>query len=94
MKNTFLIAASLLSTLSHGSPLQSLHSVNHHAHRASSYRILGAKGGVYPRMELRELEKTGEMWNLFLLAMTDFQNMDQNTIDSWFQIAGIHGMPW
>ncbi|KAF2006059.1 Di-copper centre-containing protein, partial [Amniculicola lignicola CBS 123094] len=45
-------------------------------------------------MELRELEKTKEMWNLFLLAMTDFQKMDQNTIDSWFQIAGIHGMPW
>ncbi|KAF2822336.1 Di-copper centre-containing protein [Ophiobolus disseminans] len=61
----------------------------------SYYAITGATGGVFPRLEIRELQRAGgEMWNLFLLALTEFQAMDQKTIDSYFQIAGIHGMPW
>lgn len=46
------------------------------------------------RMEVRELAKNADMWNLFLLAMIDFQAIKQDQIDSYFQIAGIHGMPW
>ena len=54
------------------------------------YAITGATGGVYPRIEVRDLEKSGgESWNLFLLAMTEFQAMDQHAIDSWYQIAGM-----
>jgi tyrosinase len=28
------------------------------------------------------------MWNLFLLAMEEFEAMDQKEIDSYYQIAG------
>jgi tyrosinase len=96
MRSAHIVAASLLAKFTHGSPLQPFDSMVMQTRQApgSYYPITVATGGVHPRMELRELEKTGEMWNLFLLAMTDFQKMDQNTIDSWFQIAGIHGMPW
>jgi tyrosinase len=59
-----------------------------------TYAITGAIGGVNPRLEIRDLQKTGEMWNLYLLAMTEFQAMDQSKIDSYYQIGGIHGMPW
>lgn len=89
MKST-IAAASLLTSLCYGSPLQ--HANTELVERqapGSFYAITGATGGVQPRMEIRELEKTGEMWNLYLLAMTDFQAMDQSTIDSWFQIAGM-----
>ncbi|KAF2182933.1 Di-copper centre-containing protein [Zopfia rhizophila CBS 207.26] len=96
MRSTHFVAASLLSTLAHGSPLKSVVSelVEKRQGPGSYYAITGATGGVHPRLEVRELEKTGEMWNLYLLAMRDFQAMDQNVIDSWYQIAGIHGMPW
>jgi tyrosinase len=54
----------------------------------SFYAITGATGGVQPRLEIRELQKNSEMWNLYLLAMTEFQAMDQDVIDSYYQIAG------
>ncbi|KAF2008582.1 Di-copper centre-containing protein [Aaosphaeria arxii CBS 175.79] len=98
MKSTSLAALSLLSTLSYASPLQSVKRELLEERQAPGpgnyFAITGATGGVHPRLELRDLEATGDMWNLFLLAMTDFQAMDQDVINSWFQIAGIHGMPW
>jgi tyrosinase len=86
-----LLAASLLSILVHGSPLKSVDSelMEKRQGPGSYYAITGATGGVHPRLEIRELEKTGEMWNLYLLAMRDFQAIDQNVIDSWYQIAGM-----
>ena len=91
MKCTHFVAASLLSTIAHGSPLKSVKSelVEKRQGPGSYYAITGATGGVHPRLEVRELEKTGEMWNLYLLAMRDFQAIDQNVIDSWYQIAGM-----
>lgn len=87
MKISTLSAASLLVATSYGSPF--LSSSAKRQGPGSYYAITGAKGGVQPRIEIRELEKAGgEMWNLFLLAIAEFKAMDQNIIDSYYQIAG------
>ena len=91
MKLLYAVAASMLASLGHGSPFPSF------AERqvpGSYYAITGATGGVHPRLEIRELQKNGEMWNLFLLALSEFEGLNQNDIDSYYQIAGIHGQPW
>lgn len=49
---------------------------------------------MQPRLELRDLEKDAELWNMFLLSMARFQAMDQNQKISYYQIAGIHGVPF
>ncbi|KAH7118957.1 hypothetical protein B0J11DRAFT_552225 [Dendryphion nanum] len=48
---------------------------------------------IYPRLEIRELEKNEDQWHLFLLGLRKFQDMDQNDKLSYYQIAGIHGRP-
>ncbi|KAF2259452.1 Di-copper centre-containing protein, partial [Lojkania enalia] len=45
------------------------------------------------RLEIRELEKNKDQWNIYLLGMRKFQSMDQKNKLSWYQIAGIHGRP-
>lgn len=91
MRVAHFVAPSLLTAVSLGSPVLA-HDNNHVVTRqkpGSYYAITGATGGVFPRLEIRELERAGgEMWNLFLLALTEFQAMDQQIIDSYFQIAG------
>ncbi|ORX94962.1 hypothetical protein BCR34DRAFT_525763 [Clohesyomyces aquaticus] len=97
MRITHLTAASLLSSLGHASPLSQMSrflEIETRQSPGSYFAITGATGGVYPRLEIRELEKTGEMWNLYLLAMISFQGTNQDDIASYYQIAGIHGMPW
>ncbi|KAF2471888.1 Di-copper centre-containing protein, partial [Lindgomyces ingoldianus] len=64
---------------------------------SSFFSVVGVQGtGVHPRLELRELEKDPETWNLFIQAMSRFQNMDQKDKLSYFQLAGmsIHGAPF
>jgi tyrosinase len=92
MKSTYIAAASLLSTICYGSPIAS-DLVEKRQGLGSYFAITGATGGVYPRLEIRELQKEGEMWNLYLLAMTEFQAMDQSNIASWYQIAGTLALP-
>ena len=54
------------------------------------YAITGVKvGGVQPRLEIRDLQKQPEQWNLFLLALARFQAADQNNRESFYQIAGM-----
>jgi len=54
------------------------------------WSIVGVQGtGIHPRLEIRDLEKQPEMWNLFIQAMEKFQSMDQKEKKSWFQIAGM-----
>lgn len=92
MKYIKIAAVSLLAASANGSPLISIGSdlIDKRQGPGSYYAITGATGGVYPRVEVRDLEKAGgEPWNLFLLAMTEFQAMDQHVIDSWYQIAGM-----
>ena len=91
MKLLYAVAASMLASLTYGSPAPSF---KERQAPGSYYAITGATGGVHPRLEIRELQKNTEMFNLFLLALTEFQAMDQSAIDSYYQIAGIHGQPW
>lgn len=90
MKSTQVTAASLLFTICYGSPFQVTNGelVEKRQGPGSYFAITGPTGGVQPRLEIRDLEKTGEMWNLYLLAMTEFQAMDQHDIASYYQIAG------
>jgi tyrosinase len=61
----------------------------------SYFSVVGIQGtGVHPRQELRELEKDTETWNMFLQAFARFQAMDQDEKISYFQVAGIHGVPF
>lgn len=57
------------------------------------YAITGPIGGVHPRLEIRQIQQNPIMWNLFLLALRDFQAIDQNNIDSYYQIAGKTRLP-
>jgi tyrosinase len=56
---------------------------------SSFFSVVGVQGaGVQPRMELRELEKDTETWNIFLQAFARFQAMDQSDKVSYFKVAG------
>ena len=46
------------------------------------------------RLEIRQLQKNTLQWNLYLLAMAQFQSMNQSELTSYYQIAGIHGRPF
>jgi tyrosinase len=91
MRATQIATASLLVARSFASPISTKDDGQLVTRQGpgSYYAITGATGGVFPRLEIRELEKAGgEMWNLFLLAFAEFQAMDQTVIDSYYQIAG------
>ncbi|KAF2012125.1 Di-copper centre-containing protein [Aaosphaeria arxii CBS 175.79] len=49
---------------------------------------------AHPRLEVRELERNTDQWNLFLLGLRRFQNTDQRDKLSYYQISGIHGRPY
>lgn len=84
-------ALSLFSTVS-----ASKHGAAAHVEkRQSSTAITGAPDGTtQPRLEIRQLEQNADQWNLFMLAMQAFQNTNHNDVMSWYQLAGIHGMPY
>ncbi|KAL8759007.1 MAG: hypothetical protein Q9199_001095 [Rusavskia elegans] len=46
------------------------------------------------RLEIRELRKNNAQWNLYLLALNQFQQMNQTDVRSYYQISGIHGRPF
>ncbi|QSZ35676.1 hypothetical protein DSL72_006798 [Monilinia vaccinii-corymbosi] len=46
------------------------------------------------RMEIRELEKNKELWELYILGLSMMQNMDQTDLRSWYKIFGIHNRPY
>lgn len=80
-------AIALLASTTNGSPFQPANILARQG-PGSFYPITGPTGGVQPRLEIRDLEQTGEMWNLFVLAMVEFENTDQDDISSYYQIAG------
>ena len=45
-------------------------------------------GTPHPRLEIRELQKNKDQWNVFLLGLHRFQSVDQNDRLSYFKIAG------
>ncbi|KAI0817947.1 hypothetical protein GGR55DRAFT_685409 [Xylaria sp. FL0064] len=50
-------------------------------------------GQPQPRLEIRDLEKNHDQWNLYLLALSWMQYTSQDSPFSWYQIAAIHGAP-
>ncbi|KAL1582012.1 hypothetical protein WHR41_09259 [Cladosporium halotolerans] len=52
------------------------------------------QNAVYPRLEVRQMLFTKpNQWTLFVLGLQRFQQMSQNERMSYYQIAGIHGVP-
>ncbi|KAI9644994.1 hypothetical protein NHQ30_007029 [Ciborinia camelliae] len=81
----FLITSVIASPLSKPEDLKA---------RAGTYAITGTRdGGIQPRLEIRTLAADPIQWNLFLLAMIEYQRTDQDELLSYYQIGGIHGFP-
>ena len=49
---------------------------------------------VYPRQEIRQMEKNADLWTLYMLGLSMMQYTPQSQLLSYYQIAGIHGVPW
>nr|OQO21312.1 hypothetical protein B0A51_09062 [Rachicladosporium sp. CCFEE 5018] len=63
---------------------------------ASGYTVVTGIQGTspQPRLEIRQLEKNVDQWNLFMLGLTRFMATNQSEKLSYYQIAGIHGRPY
>ncbi|KAK5105825.1 hypothetical protein LTR62_002105 [Meristemomyces frigidus] len=63
--------------------------------RQSNVVTTGLAGsGTYPRLEVREMFfNKPNQWTLLILAMQQFQAQSQTDATSYYQIAGIHGVP-
>lgn len=49
---------------------------------------LPTDGSMPLRLEIRELQKNTEQWNLYILALDMLQYTDQSELLSWYEIAG------
>lgn len=63
-------------------------------------QITGPPGGVDPhtgarpfRYEISNFQHSGAAFDLYILALSEFQNVNSSDPLSYFQIAGIHGFP-
>ncbi|KAH0538314.1 hypothetical protein FGG08_005088 [Glutinoglossum americanum] len=54
----------------------------------------GSDGSVPLRLEIRELQKNADLWNLYLLGLDRLQKVGQNELTSYYQLSGIHGRPY
>lgn len=67
----FTSTAALLLTVTNASPLlASDDSLVGRQSAGSYYPITGATGGVYPRLEIRDLEKTGKAGSKLFVALS------------------------
>jgi tyrosinase len=61
---------------------------------ASSFTAITGVGGIgsdvpiHPRLEIRELERRPDEFNIFLLGLQRWMNVSQDLKESYFQIAG------
>ncbi|OTB03798.1 hypothetical protein M426DRAFT_12300 [Hypoxylon sp. CI-4A] len=46
------------------------------------------------RQEIRDFQKNEDLWNLYLLGLSEFKRKDKDNSLSYFQVAGIHGVPY
>ncbi|CCC07895.1 unnamed protein product [Sordaria macrospora k-hell] len=54
-----------------------------------------SNGAVPLRHELRDLQANHpDQFNLYLLGLSHFQGLDESQLASYYQVAGIHGMPF
>lgn len=67
-------------------------------HQANNtiYPISGLSGlgidTVHPRLEIRELERDADQFNVYLLGLQRFQNKSQDDKLSYFQISGTNSI--
>jgi tyrosinase len=93
------------SVFAHAAPHPFAQDVHRHSHdephhleerqSGSFVAVTGVPGtAIYPRLEVRQMLFTKpNQWTLFVLALQKFQKMSQSDRMSWYQIAGIHGVP-
>lgn len=95
-----LLYISIFTTLSTCSPITphtKRHTVNdilpNRKRQDGLFSVLGVGGltgtDSHPRLEIRELEKNEDQWNVYLLGLRRFQSVDQNDKLSYYQISGM-----
>jgi hypothetical protein len=94
-----LLLGAILTSISSCSPSASVKSRHNledlpYAHKRDGgfFSVLGVAGlgdsSVHPRLEIRELEKNADQWNVYLLGLRRFQSTTQSDRLSYYQIAG------
>ncbi|KAG8983087.1 hypothetical protein FRB93_007678 [Tulasnella sp. JGI-2019a] len=48
----------------------------------------------YPRQDIRTLVKDDKQFSLFVQAVSAMQQMSESEVRSWYQVSGIHGLPY
>ncbi|KIK51515.1 hypothetical protein GYMLUDRAFT_50527 [Collybiopsis luxurians FD-317 M1] len=62
---------------------------------STPYFIHGIRGGIHPRLEVRELARLHEQWTLFNLSLHQIQQADYKPAAAKFvSLGGIHGLPY
>lgn len=56
-------------------------------------QAISYNGSIPLRLELRDLQNKHEQWNLYILALSWIQWLDQNDPNSWYSIAGQQFSP-
>lgn len=71
--------------------VQSKESVNLRRRQDQTVAITGINTfGVQPRLEIRQLQRNADQWNIFLLGMRRFQQTDQSDQISYYQVCVWH----
>ncbi|OSS44263.1 hypothetical protein B5807_11082 [Epicoccum nigrum] len=97
----FLLVVSLLCSSTQSKTIRAhrrRHAVtNLHSHilrQDNIYPVLGVRGhginNTAPRLEIRELQRNPDLFNLYLLGLQRWQNISQDDKLSYFQIAGTY----
>ncbi|KAK4061552.1 uncharacterized protein Triagg1_10261 [Trichoderma aggressivum f. europaeum] len=55
---------------------------------------LASNGSTPLRLEVRDMKADKRKWDLFILALSMFQSVSQSDPLSYYQVAGIHGVPF
>ncbi|KAF9444741.1 polyphenol oxidase [Macrolepiota fuliginosa MF-IS2] len=56
--------------------------------------IAGLGGGVQPRLEINNFVHDDRQFSLYVQALNKMYADDQSNVPSYFQVAGIHGLPF
>ena len=57
--------------------------------RPTTYAITGVRdSGIQPRLEIRQMATQTQLYNLFLLALMQYQAVTQSNQLSYYQVAG------
>ncbi|TVY37847.1 Polyphenol oxidase [Lachnellula occidentalis] len=56
--------------------------------------VNSASGATPPRQNILDLYNDQAQFSLYIQALKSFQQVDENNLTSYFQVAGIHGRPY